>query len=88
MVLTGGCSLMPGIEELAGQVFQMPARRGVPSGLTGLAENVRDPRYSTGVGLILHALDGEASESGEPVLVGGESREPLDRLFEWFRGIF
>jgi len=89
VVLTGGCSLMPGIEELAGQVFQMPARRGVPSGLTGLAENVRDPRYSTGVGLILHALDGEASESGEPVLVGaGESQEPLNRLFEWFRGIF
>jgi hypothetical protein len=41
------------------------------------------------VGLILHALDGEASENGDTVLVGsGESREPLDRLFEWFRGIF
>jgi len=90
VVLTGGCSLMPGIEELAGQVFQMPARRGVPSGLTGLAENVRDPRYSTGVGLILHALDGEVAQdnNGAASLVGGESREPLDRLMDWFRGIF
>jgi cell division protein FtsA len=85
-VITGGSSLMEGAVELAEQVFQMPVRRGVPSGLTGLAENVRDPRHSTGVGLILHALDGEVSENGNGS--GGDGREPVGRLLDWFRGLF
>jgi cell division protein FtsA len=86
VVITGGSSLMEGAVELAEQVFQMPVRRGVPSGLTGLAENVRDPRHSTGVGLILHALDGEVSENGNGS--GGDGREPVGRLLDWFRGLF
>lgn len=86
VVLTGGTSLMAGAVELAEQVFQMPVRRGVPSGLTGLAENVRDPRHSTGVGLILHALDSEATENGNGSEADG--REPLDRLLDWFKGLF
>jgi cell division protein FtsA len=63
VVITGGSSLMPGATELAEQVFEMPVRRGVPSGLSGLMENVRDPRHATGVGLILHAAQ---SDVGEP----------------------
>jgi cell division protein FtsA len=85
VVITGGSSLMEGSVELAEQVFQMPVRRGVPSGLTGLAENVRDPRHSTGVGLILHGLDAEVSENGS---ANGDGRDPIDRLLEWFRGLF
>ncbi len=61
-VLTGGTSLLPGAVELAEQIFEMPVRRGVPSGLSGLMENVRDPRYATGVGLILHAVLNEGGE--------------------------
>jgi cell division protein FtsA len=85
VVITGGSSLMAGTVELAEQVFQMPVRCGAPSGLTGLAENVRDPRHSTGVGLILHGLDAEVSENGS---VNGDGRDPIDRLLEWFRGLF
>jgi cell division protein FtsA len=85
VVVTGGSSLMEGVVELAEQVFQMPVRRGVPSGLTGLAESVRDPRHSTGVGLILHGLDAEVSENGS---VNGDGKDPIDRLLEWFRGLF
>src|SRR6185436_18690520 len=36
VVLTGGTSLMPGVVELAEQVFEMPVRLGVPGGLGGL----------------------------------------------------
>ncbi len=32
VVLTGGTSLMPGVVELAEQVFEMPVRLGVPAG--------------------------------------------------------
>src|SRR5439155_15031110 len=63
VVLTGGTSLMPGMVELAEQVLEMPVRLGQPQGLGGLSANVEDPRFSTGVGLVLHAAHQEASES-------------------------
>ena len=64
IVLTGGTSLMPGIVELAEQVFEMPVRLGVPQGVTGLSANVADPRFSTGVGLVLHGARPEGRDGG------------------------
>ena len=64
VVLTGGTSLMPGIVELAEQVFEMPVRLGIPQGVTGLSANVADPRFSTGVGLVLHGARPEGREGG------------------------
>src|SRR5207247_6001567 len=70
VVLTGGTSLLPGAAELAEQVFEMPVRLGLPRGLGGLSANVCDPRYATGVGLVLHA----AREIGRASWRGGGSR--------------
>ena len=36
VVLTGGTSLLEGISELAEQIFDMPARKGIPIGVGGL----------------------------------------------------
>ena len=80
VVLTGGTSLLPGAVELAEQIFEMPVRRGVPSGLSGLMENVRDPRYSTGVGLILHAVQNEGGDVVQPKS-GRSIPESLRRMF-------
>jgi len=55
VVLTGGASSLEGMVELAEQVFDLPVRRGVPMGITGLTEAVCDPRFATGVGLAIHA---------------------------------
>jgi cell division protein FtsA len=52
VVLTGGTSLITGIEDLAEDVLSMPARLGVPEDVCGLTEYVRDPKMSTGVGLL------------------------------------
>jgi cell division protein FtsA len=60
VVITGGASLMPGMTELAAQIFDLPVRRGDPRGVTGLAESVSGPRYATGVGLALHAFQCDA----------------------------
>jgi cell division protein FtsA len=88
VVLTGGTSLMPGITELAEQVFEMPVRLGVPQGLGGLAANVADPRFSTGVGLVLHAAQdsGEANGRSRPAVHGGR-RSGFD-LRRWFAELF
>jgi len=53
-VLTGGASLMPGMEELGEQVFEMPVRVGRPMGIGGLVDVVNSPMYATGVGLLIY----------------------------------
>ncbi len=56
-VLTGGGSLIPGTAELAAEKLGMETRVGLPSGLAGgLVEEVSDPKYATGVGLVLYGL--------------------------------
>jgi cell division protein FtsA len=56
VVLTGGGSLMQGMVELAERIFDMPAKKGIPQGFTGLVEVASSPIHSTGVGLILYGL--------------------------------
>ena len=56
IVLTGGTSKMEGAVELAEEIFHMPVRLGVPHGVKGLGDVVRNPIYSTGVGLLLYGL--------------------------------
>ncbi|HDJ28083.1 MAG TPA: cell division protein FtsA [Proteobacteria bacterium] len=53
VVLTGGSSLMPGVEELAETVFEMQARSGIPQHVGGLLDIVKSPIYATGVGLLI-----------------------------------
>jgi cell division protein FtsA len=53
VVLTGGTALLPGIEQLGEQVFEMPVRVGKPQGIAGLTDIVNSPMYATGVGLVL-----------------------------------
>jgi cell division protein FtsA len=89
VVLTGGTSLLPGIAELAEQVFEMPVRLGVPRGLGGLSAQVADPRFSTGVGLVLQAARPEAGQ-GMFTDNGSSARQPRGRfdLWNWFASRF
>jgi cell division protein FtsA len=58
IVLTGGSAAIPGVVELAQQIFASPVRLGVPSeGLGGLADRVRRPRFGVGAGLALWGAD-------------------------------
>lgn len=53
LVITGGGSLLPGLENLASEVTGMPARIGLPTGVTGLVERISSPACATAVGLVL-----------------------------------
>ncbi|HEY2955801.1 MAG TPA: cell division protein FtsA [Candidatus Eisenbacteria bacterium] len=88
VVLTGGTSLMPGVVELAEQVFEMPVRLGLPRGLGGLSANVADPRFATGVGLVLHAAQAENGELGSRERRGHGDRPRGFDLRRWFSNLF
>jgi cell division protein FtsA len=58
IVLTGGTVAIPGIIELAQQIFAAPVRLGVPGeSLSGLADSVGRPRFSIASGLALWGAD-------------------------------
>jgi cell division protein FtsA len=52
IVVTGGCSLLEGLPELAEFIFEMPVKRGLPLEVGGLRDVVNSPQFSTGVGLL------------------------------------
>ncbi len=52
VVLTGGSSQLPSLDELAREMLGLPVRVGVPTQLVGLADAVDAPPYATGVGLV------------------------------------
>jgi cell division protein FtsA len=88
VVLTGGGALLPGTQELAQQVFGLPARIGLPVRLPGLTEEVASPVFATAIGLLLY---GSQKAGGA---APGRSRRPpgvkgaLDRMKDWLREFF
>ena len=56
IVLTGGTSRMEGVIDLAEDIFRMPVRVACPQNVRGLADVVRNPIYSTGVGLLQYGM--------------------------------
>lgn len=84
IVVTGGSSAMAGVPELAEQLFDLPVRLGIPSGVGGLKEVVSSPMHATGVGLVLygaaHLDQHRFSRSSEQSLVD----KIIKRMRQWF----
>ncbi|MBJ7380026.1 MAG: cell division protein FtsA [Polynucleobacter sp.] len=86
VVLTGGTSMMPGMVELAEQIFHKPARVGRPEYRGHLHEVLRSPRYSTGIGLL---MEGQAQLlRGRRASQSGAFQGVMARMKDWFTGNF
>jgi cell division protein FtsA len=85
IVLTGGASKIEGAVELAEEIFHAPVRLGIPQGMTGLTDVVRNPIYSTSVGLLLYAMKRE-----KQALPAGSSHRPggIEWLKRWVQKYF
>jgi cell division protein FtsA len=87
IVLTGGSSLMKGMVELGEEVFHMPVRVGVPHYSGALAEVVRNPRYATGVGLLMAGLD-QVKREQHARMQGAGFKDAMEKMKSWFKGNF
>lgn len=87
IVLTGGTSKMEGVVELAEEIFHLPVRLGEPQGISGLVDVVRNPIYSTGVGLLLFGAQNRNLGGRED---GHETglQDIWRRMKGWFQGNF
>jgi cell division protein FtsA len=82
IVLTGGTSKMEGVVELAEEIFHMPVSIGKPQGITGLIDIVKNPIYSTAVGLLLYAAENKTESISRPKEERAVSL--TDRIKKWF----
>jgi cell division protein FtsA len=104
VVLTGGTAHLPGMVELARDVFAVPVRAGTPEqGISGLVDSVQAPRYAVPVGLVLYAArkvaqgvaggDGRGSRGGSggvgaAVGSGGGLDRWLGPMKRWLQDFF
>jgi len=56
VVVTGGASLMPGLDQVASDRFRLPVRIGKPEGVSGLIDVVASPAHATAVGLVRYGM--------------------------------
>jgi cell division protein FtsA len=95
VVLTGGGSLIPGTVELASDILGLEARAGRATGLSGgLVQEVSDPKFATGVGLVLYGLRpegistmpfGALVDNKRPAVPGQSLVTKIgDRMMSWF----
>ena len=87
VVLTGGTSKMEGVIDLAEEIFHAPVRIGAPHNVNGLADIVRNPIYSTGVGLLLYGLKQQQEREGTDARSEPQT-QIVDRVKNWFQGHF
>ncbi len=79
LVLTGGCSLLPGAVELAEQIFDMPVRCGQIMGIESTPDELSDNRFATAHGLLIYGLQHEPIRTGK----SGGMRSFLKKFENW-----
>jgi cell division protein FtsA len=73
--ISGGCSLLNGINHLAGDIFEMPARVAHAQTMSGLTSAFENPQFSTAIGLIKYA---------QAVQADRQPRRSIGRIFGRF----
>lgn len=63
-VITGGSAQLPGIREVAETTLGFPVRLAKPERITGMADALRSPSYSTSVGLLGLGLEMDVVDGG------------------------
>ena len=88
VVITGGTCIMPGADQLASQVLNLPVRVGFPENITGLREMIYSPKYATSVGLVRYGI---TSNQGKLNFAGDDTNlfhKVSRRMKDWMQNFF
>ncbi|MFC1842198.1 cell division protein FtsA [Candidatus Dependentiae bacterium] len=85
-VITGGGSLLKGIEKVAQDTFAMPVRIGPPRLQFGISESLDSPIYATGYGMLLYALKKQAEHFN--AIEGPVVKRVFLRMKSWVSDFF
>jgi cell division protein FtsA len=87
-VLTGGCAMLPGMVDLAEEIFNMPVKLGTPNSVKSVTDEVYKPNHATGVGLVLYGFNNK--HAIDHLLVESETHlfdKIAERMRRWFGGV-
>jgi len=82
VVLTGGASMMEGMDVMAEHILELPVRIGSPEGLGGLTKDICSPVYATGIGLMLFGA--QESMMDQPLHESSMMSGITSRMKGWF----
>lgn len=85
IVLTGGSSQLPGIDELMRDMLGIPVRVGSPGEMSGLSDSLSSPPYATCLGLVRWGARHGAAQINTPSGTAGE-RGGWNSTYERFKG--
>jgi cell division protein FtsA len=87
VVLTGGASLLNGIDTMCEYILKLPVRIGGPTGL-GVTDAVKSPIYTTAFGLLRYAMKDRRVEGSSAVVKTWDFYGIKVNIKGWFKGIF
>jgi cell division protein FtsA len=89
IVLTGGSSQLPGIKTVAGDVLRLPVRVAQPENISGVADTLKNPAYSTSVGLLKLGLIMDLEDDRRKAIRHGRdhTQGPVARVVNFFKGM-
>jgi len=85
VVLTGGGCYLPGVQELAEEVFELPVRLGLPQNISGVRDVTRNPGYASAVGLLAYGRQFQPPRESRSE---GGAGYWIERVSQWFKGNF
>ncbi|TAN43623.1 MAG: cell division protein FtsA [Nitrospirae bacterium] len=84
VVMTGGSSLLKGFDKLAESTLDLPVRVGLPDMMNGLEPIIKNPQYSTGVGLVASYPEHDRTKT----VHAEDVNSMLGKMKHWARDIF
>ena len=88
VVVTGGVALLPGLRETAARTLRLPVRVAQPEKLTGMADALRSPSFSTSVGLLRLGLALDHEEQQRSGVSGRKNGSSGFNLLRGLGGLF
>ena len=79
---------MPGVVELASQIFDVPARVGMPPRLGGLSDTYMKPDFATAIGLVVFGMNQVLSEDVNSPLPRKGNEGFTVKLKNWMKEFF
>ena len=87
VVVTGGSAELPGVSEMAEQIFNAPARVGYPEEIDGLVDLINKPMYATAVGLVLYGAKTYKQKKKFRIRDSNIFHLVMARMKRWFKDI-
>ena len=87
VVVTGGSAELPGISEMAEQIFSAPARVGYPEEIEGLVDLINKPMYATAGGLVLYGAKTYKQKKKFRIRDSNIFHLVMARMKRWFKDI-